>query len=165
MRCEVQLRNEGKHFLYTQYVNRLHGRSGHLWQNRFYSCALDDARVFDVLGYVELNPVRAGMEKKAWEYGWSSAAAHCGMGGAGNPCLDLTAWQKQISAKDWRATLKEILRNKEATESIRRSTHNGRPLGSDRFMSKVERLLGRRVRPLPIGRPKGWRKAREHNKR
>ena len=63
------------HFLYTQYVNRLHGRSGHLWQNRFYSCALEDARVFDVLGYVELNPVRAGMVKKAWEYGWSSAAA------------------------------------------------------------------------------------------
>ena len=23
------------HFLYTQYVNRMHGRSGHLWQNRF----------------------------------------------------------------------------------------------------------------------------------
>ena len=27
------------HFLYAQYVNRVHGRSGHLWQNRFYSCA------------------------------------------------------------------------------------------------------------------------------
>ena len=23
------------HFLYTQCINRLHGRSGHLWQNRF----------------------------------------------------------------------------------------------------------------------------------
>src|SRR4051794_7568134 len=30
------------HWLYTQYVNRLHGRTGHLWQNRFYSCAMDD---------------------------------------------------------------------------------------------------------------------------
>ena len=28
------------HFRYTQYINRLHGRSGHLWQNRFYSCPL-----------------------------------------------------------------------------------------------------------------------------
>jgi len=27
--------------LYAQYVNRLHRRSGHLWQNRFYSCVLD----------------------------------------------------------------------------------------------------------------------------
>jgi putative transposase len=29
------------HFVHTQYVNRLHGRSGHLWQGRFYSCPLD----------------------------------------------------------------------------------------------------------------------------
>jgi hypothetical protein len=30
------------HLAYAQYVNRLHGRSGHLWQNRFYSCILDE---------------------------------------------------------------------------------------------------------------------------
>jgi hypothetical protein len=29
-----------------------------------------------------------------------------------------------------------------------------RPLGSDAFLSKVESLMGRRIRPLPIGRPK-----------
>jgi len=29
------------HFRYTQYINRFHKRSGHLWQGRFYSCALD----------------------------------------------------------------------------------------------------------------------------
>jgi len=40
-------------FLYTQYVNRLHGRSGHLWQNRFYSCALDEERFFEALRYIE----------------------------------------------------------------------------------------------------------------
>ena len=28
----------------------------------------------------------------------------------------------------------------------------------DRFLSKVERLLGRRVRPLPVGRQRGWGK-------
>ncbi len=33
------------HWLYTQYVNRLHGRSGHLWQNRFFSCALSANRI------------------------------------------------------------------------------------------------------------------------
>src|SRR5580658_9625112 len=29
------------HWLYAQYVNKLHGRSGHLWQNRFYSNGMD----------------------------------------------------------------------------------------------------------------------------
>ena len=33
-------------------------------------------------------------------------------------------------------------------------THRGRPLGSDSFISKLERLVGRRLRPLPVGRPK-----------
>jgi putative transposase len=33
-------------------------------------------------------------------------------------------------------------------------THTGRPLGSDAFLSKLETLLGRRVRPLPVGRPR-----------
>ena len=29
-----------------------------------------------------------------------------------------------------------------------------RPLGSDSFLSKLERALGRRLRPLPAGRPR-----------
>ena len=51
------------HFLYIQYINRLHRRSGHLWQNRFYSCPMDAAHALQALCYVELNPVRAGMLK------------------------------------------------------------------------------------------------------
>ena len=39
-------------------------------------------------------------------------------------------------------------------ERVRLSTHTGRPLGSDSFLSKLEKLLGDRVRPLPIGRPR-----------
>jgi putative transposase len=31
------------HFRYSQYINRFHKRSGHLWQGRFYSCAMDVA--------------------------------------------------------------------------------------------------------------------------
>jgi hypothetical protein len=70
----------------------------------------------------------------------------------------LAAWFREVSARDWKATLKEVARDEAALESIRRSTHTGRPLGSDRFLSKLERALGRRVRALPVGRQKGWRK-------
>ena len=153
------------HFLYTQYVNRIHGRTGHLWQNRFYSCAMDEAHAYRALCYVELNPARAGMAKHAWEYAWSSAPLHsdaAALDGSradpGAPLLDLTAWRAQIPPRQWRATLKEVARNKAAQERIRRNTYTGRPLGTDSFLSKVEHLIGRRVRPLPIGRQKGWRK-------
>ena len=37
--------------------------------------------------------------------------------------------------------------------AIRRNTHTGRPLADDAFISKLEKLLNKRLRPLPIGRP------------
>ena len=116
-----------------------------------------DAYAHNALCYAELNPVRAGMVKKAWDYPWSSAAAHCGTE-TDSAFLDLAAWFREVSAKDWKATLKEVARDKAALESIRRSTHTGRPLGSDSFPSKLEHALGRCVRALPVGRQKGWRK-------
>jgi hypothetical protein len=38
--------------------------------------------------------------------------------------------------------------------SLRVATQTGCPLGSDRFIGKVETLLGRRLRASPVGRPK-----------
>ena len=140
------------HFRYTQYINRFHQRSGHLWQGRFYSCALDGRHLWPALKYVELNPVRAKLCRRAWEYAWSSAAAHTNEK-AESKLLNLPRWCKQISANQWRKELAEGLTDEEIAQ-IRLRTHTGRPLGSDGFLSKLETLLGRRVRPLPVGRPK-----------
>ena len=150
------------HLLYSQYVNRMHGRSGHLWQNRFYSCAMDDDHAFNALCYIELNPVRARMVKRAWDYPWSSAAAHCG-GEQASALLDLRGWREKMPPKGWRATLEEVAGDPDVQEAVRRNTCTGRPLGSDAFLSKVEHVLRRRVRPLPIGRQKGWRKKRPNS--
>jgi len=38
--------------------------------------------------------------------------------------------------------------------ALRTALHRGRPLGSDRFVAKLEHALGRRLRPLPVGRPR-----------
>ena len=64
------------HFRYTQYINRFHKRNGHLWQGRFYSCALDTRHFWLALKYIERNPVRVRLCRKPWRYEWSSAAAH-----------------------------------------------------------------------------------------
>jgi len=42
----------------------------------------------------------------------------------------------------------------ETLSALRLNTHRGRPLGSDAFLSKIEALVGRRLRPLPVGRPR-----------
>jgi hypothetical protein len=62
-----------------------------------------------------------------------------------------------MSLKDWEETLMEA-EDEETLHMVRVRTQTGRPLASDGFMSKVEKLLGRRVRPLPVGRQQGWRK-------
>ena len=141
------------HFRYTQYVNRLHGRSGHLWQNRFYSCALDDDHYWTAMAYVERNPVRARLVRRPWTYRWSSAAAHCGRGRDRSGMLDLGQWSEWLAGDDWSETLVDILGD-ETLSALRLNTHRGRPLGSDAFLSKIEALLGRRLRPLPVGRPR-----------
>ena len=68
------------HFAYAQYVNRLHGRSGHLWQSRFFSCTLDEDHFWAALLYIEQNPVRARICRMPWRFAWSSAEAHVGEG-------------------------------------------------------------------------------------
>jgi putative transposase len=151
----------GTHFRYTQYINRMHKRAGHLWQGRFYSCALDDKGFWLAAKYVELNPVRAKICRLPWQYEWSSTAAHIDTKANSN-LLNLFEWRKIISEKEWRKELKGGI-DKEEIGKVRLSTHTGRPLGTDSFLSKLEKMLGRRVRPLPVGRP--WKKVDDIQKK
>lgn len=139
------------HWRYSQMVNRLHGRSGHLWQGRFFSCALDEPHAYRALAYIERNPVRAKMVRRAWEHPWSSAAAHVGAVGA-PPWLEMGRWSRWTDAAPWKAELQRDA--KEDVEAVRFHTRRGRPLGSDAFVAKMEALLGHRLRPLPVGRPR-----------
>jgi hypothetical protein len=54
--------------------------------------------------------------------------------------------------------------DEEMVRLLRIRTQTRRPLASDHFMSKVEAFLGRRVRPLPVGRQHGWRKDKTRGK-
>jgi hypothetical protein len=67
--------------------------------------------------------------------------------------LDLDSWRGTLAAKGWQQTLAERLKP-QTLSTLRLNTHRGRPLGSDGFLSKTESLLGRRLRPLPVGRPR-----------
>jgi putative transposase len=143
------------HLMYAQYIHRLHGRLGHFWQNRFYSCPLDDAHAYHAAAYVELNPVRAGMAAQAWEYPWSSAAMHCRKGADPSGLLLPGDCFGQMSAREWKSVLKTPAASESMIDRLRLHTRTGRPLGDDTFLSKVETYLGRRIRAIPRGRPKG----------
>jgi putative transposase len=53
------------HMRQSQYVSFYQGWSGHLWQGRYYSTALDELHEWAAVRYVEQNPVRAGLVERA----------------------------------------------------------------------------------------------------
>jgi putative transposase len=135
------------HRRYTRRVNFRQGWRGHLWQGRFASYVMDETYLLACARYVERNPVRAGLCRRAQDYPWSSAAAHV----AGEddvlvqaaPLLKLEPrWARHLTADPDEPTV-HALQQHEAT---------GRPVGSERFLKRVERLLGRVVRPQKSGR-------------
>ncbi len=85
---------------YASWFNKRYRRSGHLWQNRFYSCALGRTHLLTALAYVDLNPIRAGMLASATEYAWSSAKAHA-FGPASDTLVDDWSWSELRLAGNW----------------------------------------------------------------
>ena len=99
------------------------------------------------------NNDEAKLVRRAWRYAWSSAAAHCG-GRGPIGLLDLAAWRKRLPPEaHWREALQSP-GDADLVGRLRRRTSTGWPLAADSFLSKLERRLGRRLRPLPRGRPK-----------
>ncbi len=144
----------GAHSEYALALNRSEGRSGHLWQNRYFSCPMDESHLLKALCYVETNPVRARLAAAAWDWPWSSARAHTVVG-AMDAVLDYR-WFERLNGWD-HAEWKEILGARSTgggEELIRRATLTGEPLGPRRFVTELERRAGRRLRVLDRGRPK-----------
>ena len=64
-------------FRYTRYINRLYKRIGHLFQGRFKSILIDDAIYLkELIRYIHLNPIRAGIVSAPEHYFWSSHRAY-----------------------------------------------------------------------------------------
>ncbi len=141
------------HMRYAQRFNRHHGLQGHVWQGRYFSAPLDEAYLWATLRYVDRNPVRAGLVRKAERYPWSSAAAHCGVR-KDRILTPKRQWWKQFQAvEDWSAWLAEG-DDPEKLMVIRRNINKGLPCGSESFLKKLEKQVGQMLHYRPQGRPK-----------
>ena len=140
------------HMRYAQRVNRAHGWKGHLWQGRYFSCPLDGAYLWAAVRYVERNPVRAGLVRRAKAYRWSSAAAHCGERADALISSDSEWCRKLLPAEHWSAWLAEGDEEKEL-HTMRRNIDKGLPCGSDEFVGQLAQRAGRPLDFRPQGRP------------
>lgn len=70
---------------FTQWFNRIHKRTGTLWEQRFKSVIVEGGTAARTMAaYIDLNPVRAGMVEDPAEYRWSSYGEAVGGGRKGN---------------------------------------------------------------------------------
>ncbi len=64
---------------FVRWYNSKYSRSGHLFQDRFYSTTIESNKAFlSTLIYIHNNPVKANMCRFASEYRWSSIGAYYG---------------------------------------------------------------------------------------
>jgi putative transposase len=142
---------QGVTLCYTQFVNRRYERTGRLWESRYHSCVVDkDTYLWAVARYIETNPVRAGMVKKAEDYDYSSARSH--IIGGNNDVMNEELFE-EAQRKDYRAFISAIVSETEI-KAIQYHTKTGRPLGCEQFVKKMERKMGRAFSLNKPGRPK-----------
>jgi putative transposase len=134
------------HRAYAGIIQARRKRSGHFWQGRFGAVAMDEDYLAAALRYVALNPVRARLVGRAQDWRWSSTRAHLRGRDDG-----LTALQP---IKDRFPRFADLLATEaapEAFERLRAAESIGRPLGSDRFLARLERRTGRTLKPARRG--------------
>ena len=136
---------------FSRWQNIRKNNVGHVWQNRYFSCPLDEDHFWKALRYIELNPVRAGIVKHAWDWPWSSARSHI-KGFDSTGLLNMDVWNARFDAKRWREFLEEGLEETDEQDKIRLATRTGRPLGTEEFIENLEELTGRRLRKQKPGR-------------
>jgi putative transposase len=136
------------HRRYTNFINARGRWTGHLFQSRFASVAMDERHLIAAVRYVSLNPVRARLVARAADWPWSSVRAHL----AG--CDDGLVRARPVLERvhDFTALLACGEEDDDAFAAIRKAEGTGRPLGTADFVADLERRLGRRIARRAPGR-------------
>jgi hypothetical protein len=62
---------------FSRYYNRRHLRKGFFWSDRFKSVLVEEGdTLINLLAYIDLNPVRAGIVERPEDYRWNSLGYH-----------------------------------------------------------------------------------------
>jgi putative transposase len=143
---------------HTQRYHRFHGGGGHVWQGRFKSPVIqDDAHLLCVLRYIEANPLKAKMVRRAGNYRWSSFSTH-GLGKPSELLDPLVTYEQLAPAPAMRQRRWDAYVHQEPEEAelaaIRRSVETGLPWGEANWVQKLSRQLKLDLTLRPRGRPK-----------
>ena len=126
--------------------------TGHLYQGRFKAFPIqEDDHFYTVVRYVERNPLRAGLVKRAEDWRWSSLAHR--LGGSADPVAALLhRWPRPLPA-DWVERVNKPETEAEL-EAIRRCIARGQPFGGDKWQQRVAKVMNLGYTLRRPGRPR-----------
>ena len=130
-----------------------HGTAGmgHVYQGRFKSFPIAaDEHLLTVLRYVERNPLRAGVVKRAENWRWGSLYRRV------HGTAEKQAMLSESPVPLGRSWCKHVNEPQQEAElaAIRRSIARGQPFGGEKWQAKVTQQLGLEHTFRPRGRPK-----------
>jgi putative transposase len=143
---------------HTQRYHRHYRSGGHVWQGRFKSPVIqNDEHLLTVLLYIEANPLRAKLVRRAEEYPWSSYRVH-GLGEADELVDSLITYESlsplaKVRQRKWAQTAHRPI-DQAKLDAIRRSSASGLPYGDDAWVKRLAKRLELDLVIRPRGRPR-----------
>lgn len=138
---------------YTQYYNRQHHRTGHVFQGRFKAILVQkQTYLLELARYIVLNPVRAQMVPGANDWRWSSYRATAGLE-EGAACLT-TDWilsvfakSKKVAQQRYRAFVQQGGRQPSPWQSLKNQIY----LGDEEFILAMQSKInaGQSLEDIP----------------
>ncbi len=98
--------------------------------------------------YIELNPVKARLVGKPEHWNYSSAASH--IHGKEDTLLSKSSLLNEM-IDNWKAFLR-LTPSEQDIKMLQQHERTRRPLGSDRFLTRLEKSIGRLLKPKRSGR-------------
>lgn len=139
------------HRRYTGFINARRRTTGHLWQGRYGSVAMDEVHFVAALRYIALNPVRARLVARPEDWRWSSTRAL--MAGEDDHVVTVAPALERVG--DFAAFLGEEFDEALGYAALRKAESVGRPIGSPDWLADMEARCGRTLAPQKRGpRPK-----------
>ena len=132
--------------VYTQTFNRTHRRVGHVFQGRYRAVMVEkDAYLLELMRYVVLNPVRAGMVSDVAAWPWSSYGAM--VGSTSRPEWLQTDWVlsqfSHVRSKAVKGYM-DFVRAGVGLPSLWKSLQGQIFLGSQTFVDRMQQLAAER---------------------
>ncbi|MDP3620219.1 MAG: transposase, partial [Ramlibacter sp.] len=142
---------------YVRYFNQRQGRTGTLWEGRYRSTLIQAERyLLACMVYIDLNPVRAGMESSPAAYPWSSHAHYAGLRSDRLITPHPLYWELGNTPFSRDAAYAQLVASGISTQqqnALTDSALRGWALGETDYVAELQRRTERRVSPGRAGRP------------